>query len=164
MQRLSYQTFSQKDWGENVYALRIQKGKFYALAFVEEWESAHEHLSETDTEYYHILAARNTDGLFLFKDNIMLCTLSDAIMMSPDYERPMSLVFHYEGDASGLKERKKYHSVYECLTQFIRPYTQKHSTTDENDYEILVMTTEEFQNICDSLRDGDYIIIIKEEF
>lgn len=164
MQRLSYQTFSQKDWGEDVCALRIQKGKLYTLAFTEKWENAHEHLPEADIEYYHILAARNTDGLLLCKDNVMLCTLSDAIMMSPDYERPMSLVYHYEADESGLEERKKYQSVYECLTQFVRPYIRESNTADENDYEIFVMTTEEFQNICDSLRDGDYIIIIKEEF
>jgi len=147
MKRISKEKFLAGKWEEAASAIRIKDGEFYWLGDIEEWPDA----PEFSNEGLRIAMPYKAE-LLLNRDYIMFRGIFDATA-SEDYDRtPMTYIFETE------EEVTKYENVYDCLLQLVEPHT-RNGESDEDDYDIFIMSSEEIIHFCDALRDGDYIII-----
>lgn len=118
----------------DVTAIRIKNGDFYFLG----WNDCD--YSE-NSEVEKIFATRSSEGIKLEKDRVMLGSLYDAIMDSDDYNGPLSMQV-----VTG--------NMVQNILSLINPHDN-----DKDDYDIFIFSKTEFQEACDSLGDGDYLIV-----
>lgn len=135
MRRISAETFRNAKFDENVTAIRIMDGEIYFIAWFE------------DTENYNMILANKP--ILLDRSVCMLSSMVEAVCGSDGWNRAMSTRVITASDRESE------------ILEYINPYT-RNNKSDEDDYEIFIMSLNEWQQILDSLRDGDYIIILNE--
>ena len=160
MKRIPFDTFINGAWGEDAYVIRVTDGNIFMKAWVEEWPDAGLNLPPEDKEGVRIMESSLQNGIRLDISMIRLEMLFDAVTSSEDYRYPFN--FRYEENSEHCSDRENFKTVYECLCSLAEPY-KSNGMAGELDYEILQMTYLEFANLCDILRDGDYIIAFSEE-
>ncbi len=135
MKRISAEVFRNTKFDENVTAIRIEDGEIYFLAWFE------------DTENYNMVLANKP--ILLDRSICMLNSMVEAVCWSEGWQRAMStkVIATFDRESE--------------ILEYINPYI-RNGKSNEDDYEIFIMSLSEWQNILDSLRDGDYIIILNE--
>lgn len=152
MKRISSEKFIKNNYENNMYALRVKDGRFFILAGIEE---------------------NNNNGaapvrVAVYKE----WPLSLDLLLSGNYStnNPLedALSEQIECHAGGItydyeteNDIHQYKSVNQCILSYIKPY-EKDGTADPDDYDIFEMSNEEFSDMADALRDGDYIIILTD--
>lgn len=131
MKRINTETAkSIKNEVTDIIALRIKNNKFFFLG----WDD-----SEGEEK---ILKPINSNGVELDTNTVMLSSLYTAITNTDEYNSAM-----------------KFHIVQgEPITTLLE--NMKPHTGCTKDYDIFILTQEEFHMICDSLKDGDYIFML----
>lgn len=160
MKRISYDAFVNGNWGEQAHVIRVLNGELYMRAWVEEWPDAGSMLPEEDKEGVRIMESSLHDGIRMDMDIVRCGLFFDAVTESEDYRYP--LYYRYENISNCCTDREDFTTVYDCLCSMAEPFERK-GVKEEKDYEILLMLESEFEQICDILRDGDYIIVFGEE-
>lgn len=95
-----------------------------------------------DNETNAVYTSRNSNGIKLDKTQVCTTSLVDAIVNSDGYNSSLSLVLHDEEDFD--------------IILVVNP-----NSKDKDDYNIFIFTDKEWNDICGSLADGDYLIIIE---
>lgn len=152
MKRISEETFINGNWGECVTGLRVENGNFYWLCDIEEWSDS----PEFNKEGYRIFAPYKGE-IELQRDQLII-NGNLNVYEAEDYERT-PMIYDYETE----EICNEYKSVYELMLGYIQPY-ERNGKSDPGDYDIFIMTREELCDFCDALRDGDYIIVLKENY
>lgn len=160
MKRIPYDTFIHGNWGEDAYVIRVYEGELYMRAWVEEWPDAGSMLPTEDEEHFRIMESGLPNGIKLDINEVRLGSLFDAVTSSEDYRYP--LYFRYEELSEHCSDREDFKTVYDCLCSMAEPY-KSNGVAGELDYEIILSTPVEFANMCDILRDEDYVIVFDEE-
>lgn len=151
MKRIDDERFVIGDWGEDAYVVSIENGEPRMMAWIEEWPDAPEYAKEGYRIAYsniemNIDLVFNGDGSFF-----------DSTLYSDEYEKA-NIYYCYEKE----EEQNNYESVYDCLLGYSQPYNGRWSDKNADDYDIFLMTKDEFQYCFDAFRDGYYVFIIEE--
>ena len=151
MNRISDERFLKMKYNaDNIVGIRIKDGEFYFIGWME------------NADNYKIQMPENGNGLLLSRDSIMFDgNLYDAIITADGYN---NMLYLYETDDDGhlIHENEKiFPDAYAEFLTLIDCYTRDGKTEDD-DHDIFITTKEEFSNVCDALRDGDYIFIFSD--
>lgn len=146
MKRISKEKFIDNTWSGTVTGIRIQNGEFYWLCDIEEWPDAPDYNKEGLRVFAPYKEPIGLDRHMVF-EGCLDVTETDA------YEGSR-MTYYYE-----TEEECAECNVYESMLSLITPY-ERNGESEPDDYDIFVVTKEEFIDLCDALRDGDYVIII----
>lgn len=144
MKRIDKETFIRSNGYEETYAIRVKNGKISILANI---ESAGNALDGMRVEVY---------GQWKLDEHLLICgnakeysgtVLSQAVQAARD-EHCGGIYFEHEKEDDS-------EPVNEVLLQYVIPVAK-------DDWNIFVMSNNEFINFHDVLTDGDYIIYILE--
>lgn len=126
---------------DRIVAIRIKNGEMYFLAWME------------DAQNYKVQKAVYPESCVIDIGNLMLTgDLKKCIMETDGYNKMYNL---YTTDDAEL-------SMYEYFLSLVSCYKSQNGTSDEEDHDIFVVTKTELSQICDVLRDGEYIIILSD--
>ena len=150
MKRISSTVFVKNNYN-NMYALRVENGEYFILAGVE--ENNNDGAAPVRVAVYDEWLLRQ--DLLLSGDYAVNDPLGDALSEAIECHAG-GIKYDYETKDDILQ----YKTVSECILSYIRPFAEDGSDKSDDDYDIFELSGEEFSDIADALRDGDYIIIL----
>lgn len=149
MKRISDELFITEHFDlDNIIAIRIENGEFYFLGWME------------NAEHYSIQMMSNYHSAKLDRDLVLGDSLYNAITTSEGYDQ--HVFYAWIMDDHGKLVQKgdlEYDSPYARFLSFIRNY-ERNGISDQNDHDIFCISKEEFRQVMDALRDGDYVFVI----
>jgi hypothetical protein len=150
MKRVSDERFVETAYNEDkIVAIRVKNGDFYFLAWME------------NAENYKIQKAKSDDGYLMTRDLVVDGDIYREITNTKEYD---DMVLLHQTDDEGClinEDESKYANVHEEFLQLVRCY-ERNGVHDESDHDIFMLTKNELSSICDSLRDGDYVLIVTD--
>lgn len=155
MRRLSDETFIKtKPEKDSVIGIRIKNGEFYFLGWME------------DAAHYAIQIPCNVEKCQIERDQLMLASeCMDVVLAIENTEGYNVMQLYWETDEDGAllnPDDEKFKDPYSRFLSFINLY-ERNGVSDPEDHDIFVTTAEEFAQVCDALRDGDYIFVFEDE-
>lgn len=155
MRRLSDETFIKtKPEKDSVIGIRVKNGEFYFLGWME------------GAENYAIQIPHKIEDCQIERDQLMIADermdVVFAIESTDGYHR---MQYYWETDEDGKllsPDDEKFKDPYSRFLSFINLY-ERNGVSDPEDHDIFVTSAKEFSQICDALRDGDYVFIFEEE-
>ena len=153
MKRLSDEAFvgMQKGSYDKIIAIRIEDGDFYFLGWME------------DAENYAIQIPVNSYSCMLDRDAVVGC--GDIISAIESCDGYNNILYDWEMDSSGNVlhgANEKYLNAYDCFLSYVNCY-EKDGLSDPDDHDIFCLNADEFNNIIDALRNGDYIFVLDDQ-
>lgn len=152
MKRISSEKFIKNNYENNVYALRVRNGEYFILAGVE--ENNNDGAAPVRVAVYREWPLRQ--DLLLSGSYSVNNPLGDALADEIECHAG-GITYDYETE----DDIHQYKTVNQCILSYIRPYTRE-ETSNPDDYDIFEVSGEEFSDIADVLKDGDYIIVITD--
>lgn len=151
MRRLDDEKFLEiKPNPDTVIGIRIKDGEFYFLAWME------------DAPHYRIQQAADSDGYLLDRSGLVIDGDIYSCITETSQYNFMHLLYELDDDGNVINEDdKEYEDEYEMFLSLIKPY-ERNGVSNEGDHDILVLSQDELCTICDMLRDGDYVFVMKE--
>lgn len=141
---------------DKVIAIRIKNEKFYFLGWME------------NAEHYAIQLARNPYECQIDKGYIMLGSIFKAIESCEGYNNMVyagevnDIIFAWEEkDTKTPKSKDEFSNPYDEFLFYVNNY-RLHGVYNKSDHDIFILSNEELSDVCDALRDGDYIFIIND--
>ena len=151
MKRISDGIFTTSNFNyDDIVAIRIENGEFYFLGWME------------DAETYKIQMMQDYTMGKLDRDAVLCGSIYNAVTTCDGYGQ--NVFYGWIVDNDGIVIQKKdqaYGSAYARFLSFIREY-ERNGVFDNDDHDIFYLTSEEFQDIADVLRDGDYVFVMED--
>lgn len=136
---------------DDVIAIRVIDGEFYFVGWME------------DADSYAIQIAADPMKCKLERGAVIGCgDILGAIEGCGCYNR---LSFDWLMDEKGNVLCDKdtfFKNEYECFLSYVRAY-ERNGFGISNDHDIFILSSEELASFIDTLRDGDYVFILKDE-
>lgn len=155
MKRLSDETFIKtKPEKDFIIGIRVKNGEFYFLGWME------------DAANYAIQIPCCIGDCQIERDQLMIANeRRDVVFAIENTDGYHKMQYYWETDENGElldPEDKKYKDPYSSFLSFVNLY-ERNGVSDSEDHDIFVVTAKEFAQVCDALRDGDYVFIFEED-
>jgi hypothetical protein len=121
---------------DTIIALRIRKGEFYFLGWME------------DAADYSMQIPVNVEACKLARNIVETGDIAMAISLCSGYNRMYNICSQKEGNE------------YNEFLSHIKPYTNN-GADKKNLHDIFEVSQQELHDICGALRDGDYVFVVE---